>query len=618
MLVNIGASYLGNGRCQFRVWAPDAQQVEVHLWPAESDSPGQPGQLFPMQRQDKGYYQLTVDNARPGSRYTYRLNGEEEYPDPASRFQPEGVHCASQVVDPHFDWEDDRWAGLPLPEYVIYELHVGTFTREGTFEAIISHLARLRELGITALEIMPVAQFPGTRNWGYDGTHLFAVQNSYGGPAGLKRLVNACHQQGLAVILDVVYNHFGPEGSYMGLYGPYFTEKYRTGWGTAINLDGPHSDEVRNFLIQNALYWIKEFHVDALRLDAVHALFDPLAQPFLEELGDVIHQERQALGRQVYVIAESDLNSPRLVQPKDRGGYALDAQWNDDFHHVLEGLVLKDQSPYYADFKNFRQVVKTFSEGYVYTGQYSGRRQRRHGRSPELSEGHKFVVFLQNHDQVGNRPQGSRLSTLISLEELKVAVSLMLLSPFVPLLFMGEEYAETAPFNYFVSFSDQPLIEAVREGRSQEFGYFDWAEALDPQAEATFEASRLQHDLRHEGQHRVVYEFYRELLRLRREEPALANLSLKDTTATGWEEEKVVLVQRRAGEHMACLVCSFGDSEATLALPVPAGRWQKKLDTAAPQWGGRGRPAPDTIDSNGTVEMAISPNTCTLWIRTHE
>ena len=617
-MVNIGATYLGSGRCQFCVWALNVQQLELHLWPDRSGSPDQQEQLLPMQRQDKGYYQLTVENVWPGSRYMYRLDGKMEYPDPASRFQPEGVHHASQVIDPHFDWEDDQWVGLPLPQYVIYELHVGTFTMEGTFEAIIPHLARLSELGITALEIMPVAQFPGDRNWGYDGTYPFAVQNSYGGPAGLKRLVNACHQHGLAVILDVVYNHFGPEGSYPGLFGPYFTQQYQTGWGAALNLDGPYNDEVRNFFIQNALYWIKDFHIDALRLDAVHALFDPLAQPFLEELGDVVHQQRQELKRQVYVIAESDLNNPRLIQPKDRGGYNLDAQWNDDFHHVLESLLLIEQSRYYADFGNFRQIAKTFSEGYVYTGQYSRRRQRRHGRSPELAEGHKFVVFLQNHDQVGNRPQGSRLSTLVSLEELKVAVSLMLLSPFVPLLFMGEEYAEPAPFNYFVSFSDQPLIEAVREGRSNEFGYFNWTEALDPQAEATFEASRLQHHLRHEGQHRVVYEFYRELLRLRREEPALASLSLKDTTATGWEEEQVVLVQRRAGEHTACIVCSFGDRETTLALPVPAGRWHKQLDTAAPRWLGSGRLAPETFNSNGTVEMSISPKTCTLWIRNDE
>lgn len=617
-MANIGANYLDGDRCQFRVWAPEVQQVELHLWPDGIETPAEQEQLIPMQGQDRGYHQLTLENVRPGSRYMYRLDGKVEYPDPASRFQPEGVHCASQVVNPHFDWDDEQWSGLTLPEYVIYELHVGTFTAEGTFEAIIPHLARLRRLGITALELMPLAQFPGSRNWGYDGTFIFAPQNSYGGPAGFKRLVNACHQEGLAVILDVVYNHFGPEGCYLGLYGPYFTQQYRTGWGTAVNLDGPYSDEVRNFFIQNALYWIKDFHVDALRIDAVHALFDPLAQPFLEELGDEVRREQQELRRQVYLIVESDLNNPRLIQSKERGGYGLDAQWNDDFHHVFESQLLKEQSRYYEDFDNFRQIAKTFSEGYVYTGQYSRRRRRRHGRSPHLTEGYKFIVFLQNHDQVGNRPLGSRLNTLVSFEELKVAVSLMLLSPFVPLIFMGEEYAETASFNYFVSFGDQSLIEAVREGRCKEFACSNWTEAPDPQAETTFEASRLQHHLRQEGRHRVVYEFYRELLRLRREEPALAHLSLKDTTATCWEEEKIVLVQRRAGKHAACLVCSLGDTETTLALPVPAGRWQQKLDTAASQWQGSGRPAPKMIDSDGTVEMTINPKTCTLWVLTNE
>jgi maltooligosyltrehalose trehalohydrolase len=419
----------------------------------------------------------------------------------------------------------------------------------------------------------------------------------------------------LAVILDVVYNHLGPEGAYLAKYGPYFTEQYRTGWGTAVNLDGPYSDEVRNFFIQNALYWITEFHIDALRLDAVHALFDPLAPPFLEQLADLVHEQCEQMGRRVYLIAESDLNNPRLIQPKEMGGYGLDAQWNDEFHHVLEGLLIKEQSRYYPDFDKFDYIAKTFAEAYVYTGQYSPLRRRQHGRSPRLDQGHKFIVFLQNHDQVGNRPQAARLSSMISLDELKVAASLLLLSPFIPLLFMGEEYAEPAPFNYFVSFSDPDLIEAVRKGRAEEFSYFDWAEAADPQAEATFRASKLQHNLRHQGQHGIVHAFYRELLRLRRELPALAHLSLSDTSVTLWEEEKVVFIQRRASEQQAALVCSLGDRETILTLPLPAGRWRKQLDTAALRWLGSGPEAPETLDSNGEVRLSIQPKSCTLWVQ---
>jgi maltooligosyltrehalose trehalohydrolase len=361
---SLGATYLGDGRCRFRLWAPFAQTAAVRIVAPQE-------RLIPMEPHERGYHEATVDGIEPGNLYIYRLDDGKDRPDPASRFQPRGVHGPSQVMDSSFPWEDDSWSGLPLEQYVIYELHAGTFTPEGTFDAIIAHLDRLKELGVTAIELMPVAQFPGDRNWGYDGVDLFAVQSSYGGPAGLKRLVNACHRHGLAVVLDVVYNHLGPEGNYLADFGPYFTDRYRTPWGQAINFDGPGSDEVRRFFIENALYWTTEFHIDGLRLDALHAVFDSSAQPFLEELAAVVHDEADRMGRRVYLFAESDRNDPRFVRSSDSGGYGLDAHWNDDFHHALYTLLTGEQTGYYQDFGKMEDLAKAFREGFIYSGQYS-------------------------------------------------------------------------------------------------------------------------------------------------------------------------------------------------------------------------------------------------------
>ncbi len=458
----IGAWTVGEGRCRFRVWAPTAQSVEVHLLP--------PAERFvPMAGRRRGYYEVVLDGVEPGTLYRYRLDGTLERPDPASRCQPEDVHGPSQVVDSDFDWDDDAWCGIPLRDYIVYELHVGTFTPEGTFEAIIPYLPELRALGITAVELMPIAQFPGQRNWGYDGVYPFAVQHSYGGPDGLKRLVQACHQHSLAVVLDVVYNHLGPDGNYLGDYGPYFTERYKTPWGGALNLDGPYSDEVRRFFIDNALFWVTEFRIDALRVDAVHAILDHSAQPFLQELGLALQARAEHMNRRIYAIAESALNDTRIIRPRELGGYGLDAQWNDDFHHALRVLLTGDQGGYYQDFGELGHLAKAFREGFVYAGDYSTYRRRRHGNSSQHMPAQQFVVFTQNHDQVGNRMLGERLSQLVSLEALKLAASAVLLSPFIPLLFMGEEYGEVAPFQYFISHLDAQLVDAVRRGRREEF-----------------------------------------------------------------------------------------------------------------------------------------------------
>ena len=394
MRTSLGATYYGDGRCRFLVWAPRAERVEIRqLSPQERSAA--------LEKLPQGYHRVVLTDFDPSGRYVYRLyqiQAKEpvERPDPASRFQPEGVHGPSQVVDAEFSWDDADWHGRALSRYIIYELHVGTFTPEGTFDAVIAHLDELRDIGITAVELMPVAQFPGTRNWGYDGTYPFAAQNSYGGPQGLKRLVNACHRKGLAVILDVVYNHLGPEGNYLRDFGPYFTDFYQTPWGEAVNFDGPYSDEVRRFFIENALYWLEDCHIDALRLDAVHAILDFSARPFLEELARTVHRAAERLNRRIYCIAESALNDTRIIRPRELGGFALDAQWNDDFHHALHTVLTGEQTGYYQDFGRLHQLARAWRRGFVYDGQYSGYRQRAHGNSSRNIPAQQLVVFAES------------------------------------------------------------------------------------------------------------------------------------------------------------------------------------------------------------------------------
>lgn len=597
----LGAIYLGENRCEFRVWAPSVPKVEIHILEPEE-------RILPMERLERGYHRVVVEGAKPGTRYFYCLAGQKERPDPASQFQPKGVHGPSEVVDPVFPWEDSSWCGIPLREYVIYELHVGTFTDEGTFDAILPFLDPLKELGITAIELMPVAQFPGERNWGYDGVYPFAVQNSYGGPEGLKRLVNACHQRKLAVILDVVYNHLGPEGNYLADYGPYFSERYRTAWGKAINFDGPHSDEVRRYFIENALTWVEEYHVDALRLDAVHAILDHTPQPFLQELAQAVHEVAERLNRKIYLFAETSANDARVLRPPCLGGYGLDAQWNDDFHHALHTLLTGEDQGYYQDYGSIGQLAKAFRNGYVYTGEYSRYRQRRHGSSCMDIPAERMVVFAQNHDQVGNRACGERLSSLVTFEALKVAAGLVLLSPFLPLLFMGEEYGEVAPFPYFVSHSDPDLVEAVRRGRREEFASFRWTgEIPDPQDKSTFLRAKLNHDLAHQGRHRILREFYKTLLRLRKEMPPLACLSKNHLEVVGYESTKVLLLRRWTEAQEVAIVTHLGEGVVRATLPVPPGTWQKRLDSAEERWAGPGSFFEESLPSQGEISVLLQP-----------
>jgi maltooligosyltrehalose trehalohydrolase len=597
------------------VWAPKAEKVDVHVVsPAD--------RIIPMEPLERGYFLACAKGVVPGALYRYRLNnknGHVENPDPVSRFQPQGVHGPSEVVDSRFAWTDAGWRGIPLPEYVLYELHTGTFSGEGTFDAIIPRIAELKATGITAIEIMPVAQFPGDRNWGYDGVYPYAVQNSYGGPAGLKRLVDACHAQGLAVVLDVVYNHLGPEGNYASEFGYYFTDAYKTPWGAALNFEQEHSDEVRRYFIDNALQWIVDFHIDGLRLDAIHAIVDPSARPFIEELAAACQRKGKELNRQVTVVAESNRNDRRIVIGREQNGWGLDSQWNDDFHHALRVTFTGEQAGYYEDFQGLPDLAKALGDGFVYDGQYSRFRKRRHGNSPRGLEGERFVVFAQNHDQVGNRKIGDRLTSVLSLEQLKLAAGMVLLSPYVPLLFMGEEYGETAPFQYFVSHSDSAIIEAVRKGRSEEFAGFQWSGELpDPQAEETFSRSKLDWNLRSEGDHAVLLSFYRELLGVRRRSAALSLLDRDHTEVRLLAAGKAIFMRRWHESSAVAAVFYFGEAPGRIEAPVPEGRWMLQLDSAAAQWNGPGSKAEERLQSDGSVELRLNAWSVLLYSRESE
>ncbi|HYE32723.1 MAG TPA: malto-oligosyltrehalose trehalohydrolase [Methylomirabilota bacterium] len=570
----LGAISLEGDRCAFTLWAPQAEQVNIVLCGPKERS-------IALKKSPEGYFEAVAENVTPGARYWVELDGKLRRPDPASRLQPEGVHGPSEVVPHQFPWTDGNWFGIPLRDYVIYELHVGTFSKEGTFEGIIPHLRSLKDLGVTAIELMPVAQFPGTRNWGYDGVGLFAVQNSYGGPLGLKKLVNAAHATGLAVILDVVYNHLGPEGNYLGDFGPYFTDAHKTFWGPAFNFDQSGSDHVRRFFIENALYFQRELHIDALRLDAVHAIRDFSAIPFLQDLGHAAKTASHETNRRFHLIAESDLNDPKVIRPTTSGGYGLDAQWSDDFHHSLHVLLTGERTGYYSDFDGVAQLARILRTGWAFAGDYSPHRGRKHGAPSEGTFAKQFVIFAQNHDQVGNRMLGDRLSTLVGHEKLRLSAALVALSPFIPLLFMGEEYGEPRPFQYFISHTDEALVQAVREGRKKEFEAFHTTgQAPDPQAEETFRASKLQHHLAAEGKGRELRELYARLFQLRRSIPAIRDADKSTLEPISLEKEQCLAVLYRGLSGDALAVYSFNDRPVTLDVPAGLSRWKRILDSS--------------------------------------
>jgi maltooligosyltrehalose trehalohydrolase len=593
-----GARRLSGGQWEFVLWAPFQREVTLHvLEPQES--------RVPMQSETCGYYSAIVEHLEPGSTYSYELHEGRNLPDPASRSQPLGVHGPSQVADPEsFIWSDHAWKGQDLSSSIFYELHVGTYTHAGTFDAIIPRLDGLVDLGVTTIELMPIAQFPGGHNWGYDGVYPFAVQNTYGGHRGLQRLVDAAHARGLAVALDLVYNHLGPEGNYLGVYGSYFSSRYKTPWGEAINFDGPDSDPVRRFFIDNALYWVEHFHIDALRLDAVHGIFDFGANPILAELQSEVQSAAQRLGRPIPVIAESNLNDVKLMHPKEKGGYGLDGQWSDDFHHSVHTLLTGELAGYYADFGKLSNLTDTLEAGWCYTGQYSVFRRRRHGNSPAGLRHSQFVVCTQNHDQIGNRAHGERLTALVDLEAQKLAAGITLLSPFTPLLFMGEEYGETSPFQYFVSHGDQDLIEAVRRGRHEEFSSFAWVQEVpDPQADSTFELSHLDHARRTREPHSTILRFYKYLIQFRKDH----SLNQREDWEIRELGDRVILALLGSGPQSLSFVFHFGNAPITIEMELPGKSWRLCLDSSDTAWLGVGSSLPQIVYSNPASAITLQP-----------
>ncbi len=586
-----GANVLNGGGVHFSVWAPHADRVSVRLLhdrgPVELD----------LEPRATGIFERTVPDAGAGTDYFYRLDGLCDRPDPVSRYQPAGVHGPSRVIDPRrYRWSEAGWQGVEQSKLVIYEVHVATFTEAGTFEAAILHLPELCDLGITALELMPVAEFPGERNWGYDGVFPYAPHGHYGGPCGLRRLVDAAHGLGLAVILDVVYNHLGPDGNVLAEFGPYFTDRHRTPWGPAVNLDGPESTEVRRYFRDNALYWLQEYRLDGLRLDAVHAMYDHSDNHFLAELAESVRSLGEKLGRRVHLIAESDLNDPRLVRRRAEGGYGLGAIWNDDFHHAVHAALTGERAGYYVDFGGIKPLAKALSERFVYNGVYSRFRRGHHGAPARDLPTDRFVVFIQNHDQIGNRALGERLSTLVSRERLRLAAALLLLSPYVPLLFMGEEYGETNPFLYFVSHEDTRLIDAIRRGRRQEFAALHRQEAFpDPNDELTFQRSRLHRDLGRSASQSQLRGLYRQLLQLRREEPALRPGATEVHTACDPEKGWIVMEYRPPVGRAAFAAFHLGEAPIEAPAPLVGVPWRLRLATDEAAFGGPGSQARERI-----------------------
>lgn len=605
---SIGINFDEAGKAAVSIWAPLAKEVAVILTDKKN--------IITLSKDELGYWKTITDEISIGDLYKIVSDGNE-FPDPAALSQPGGVHGSSKAINLHAFLNNDKsWNNLPLEDYIIYELHTGTFTPEGTFAAMEEKLAYLKDLGINAIEIMPVSQFPGDRNWGYDGVFPFAVQHSYGGAAGLKHLTEACHAKGIAVILDVVYNHLGPEGNYLGAIGAYFTDKYNTPWGKAINFDDEWCDGARRYFIENALMWFRDFHIDALRMDAVHAIKDFSPVHVLREMKLQVDKLMQETGKQHYLIVESDLNDTRFINPLEQQGFGMDAQWIDEFHHALRVTAGEERNGYYADFNGLYHLAKSYKDAYVFDGRFSPHRKKFFGVKAENNPGKQFIVFSQNHDQVGNRMLGERTSTLVSFEMQKLMAGAVMVSPFLPMLFMGEEYSEPNPFLYFVSHTDPDLAEAVRKGRKAEFAAFHLhGEAPDPVSEKTFEASKLQWHLLQQEPNNIMHDFYKTLISLRKQQPALKHLDRDKLEAEANEESQTLLLHRwHDSEHVYCLL-NFSQQQKQLILPNNQKAYKKIFDSADPLWGGPAA-APDTI--SGEMNITIQPESFLIFKNTNE
>lgn len=604
----IGVNFSKEQEAEVLLWAPLANQVDLILPDLDKK--------IELNQEEYGYWSLTTTELKPGDHYLFGIDEVKERPDPASLAQPESVHGVSKAFDlKHYSWEDTEWKNPALENYLIYELHTGTFTLSNNFKGVIDKLDHLVELGITAIEIMPVAQFPGERNWGYDGVYPFAVQHNYGGAHGLMELVNACHQKGIAVILDVVYNHFGPEGNYFGEFGPYFTEKYNTPWGKAINFDDAWCDAVRHYFIENVLMWFRDFHIDALRLDAVHAIKDFSPVHILKEIKQYTDLLMQETGRIHYLIAELDLNDTRYIKPLEKGGYGLDSQWIDEFHHALYVSSGGKKEGYYTDFEGVAHLAKAYNDAYVYDGLYSPHRFKTFGEKATDHPGQQFIAFSQNHDQVGNRMLGERAGDLFSFEMQKLRAAAVLISPFIPMLFMGEEYAETNPFQYFVSHTDPELAEAVRKGRKAEFEAFHLdGEAPDPMDKATFNNSQLQWELLEKEQHQTMLSYYKYLIQLRKQHPALKSTLREDTFAVAnGATQTILLIRKHQQQEVYCLM-NFSKDSQLMQLPDENCIYKKIADSASSEWGGQST-APETVSVASFV--LIEPESVVIYTCSH-
>ena len=599
----LGATPVERGT-RFEVWAPGASRVEIvgvasgTFDLTSTVDPDVPGRTT---------WTGVVDEIGAGDRYWVRLDGGELRPDPASRWQPDGVHGASAVVDAGgFEWHDDGWTGVPLDDAVLYELHIGTFTRDGTFDAAIVQLPRLADLGVTLVEMMPINAFPGVRNWGYDGVLPSAVQHSYGGPDGLARFVDAAHANGLGVVLDVVYNHVGPEGNVLPTFGPYFTDAYGTPWGAAVNVAGPGSDGVRRYFVESAVGWIDDFHVDGLRLDAVHAIVDPTARPMVEELVEAVHAVGERNGRTVLVTLESAANDPRLVRSSAERGWNADAVWNDDVHHALRVALTGERHEYYAAYEGVVDLAAALEHRWVYRGQYSPTLDRRHGAPVDDVDPAHFIVFSTNHDHVGNTPRGERMlhGAATADPRRRIAAAFVLLSPFTPMLFMGEEYGESAPFPYFVDHGDPGLVEAVRRGRRAEFSGTDWTGPIaDPADPATFTAAVLNPSLGDSGPHAALLAMYTELIRLRRHLPILTDATAKQRVVV---DRELLTVIRTSASSTSVTRYNFSDELRSIDgtdIGVSLGDESLRFDSAAPAWGG-----------DATTGHVLPPFSARLWV----
>ncbi|MCE7060100.1 malto-oligosyltrehalose trehalohydrolase [Dyadobacter sp. CY343] len=588
-----GIRFNHQGEAEVLVWAPEAKEVTLSIETS--------GKKVALEKLEYGYWNSKTEEVKPGDSYQFDLGDGKLLPDPASLFQSKGVHGASEAVDlDAFQWTDAHWANPSLPDYIIYEAHIGTFTSEGTLAAMETRLDYLVELGITAIELMPVSQFAGPRNWGYDGVFPYSVQDSYGGPQAMQSFVNACHAKGIAVILDMVYNHMGPDGNIFGQFGPYFTKKYNTPWGEAINFDDAWSDAVRHYFVENVLMWFRDFHIDGLRLDAVHAIKDFSPVHLLAEMKMRTEELSKSTGKQHYLIVEMDLNDTRYIKPGSENGYGMDAQWVDEFHHALRVSSGQEKSGYYSDFDPITSLAKSFRDAYVFDGIYSEHRKRTFGVKAEGFPGHQFIVFSQNHDHVGNRMLGERTSQLVSFEMQKLLAGTVMVSPFLPLLFMGEEYSESNPFQYFVSHTDPELAEAVRKGRKSEFAAFHIeGDAPDPVGEETFNNSTLQWNLLEQEPHQTMFRYYKALIKLRKEQPALRSADRSGLEVTVPEGSETIILERNTGGQLILGVLNF--SKNTEEVTLPAGHnWRKLIASSDEEWNGK-QTLPEKTEGKLTV-----------------